>query len=276
MELFSAWFFNHFLKYVPKYRPILLLLDGHASHYCPKVIRMAAKEKVIIFTLPPNTTHLTQPLDRACFSPLKVNWRHVVQDFVARNHRPVTRYDFSSLFAEAWGNAMTMKNIMSGFKVCGICPYSREAQIKPEATTSFRPEELPLLSGLKFIPMYSPARNESIYVRVNTSTPCQKERTASEYDPCSPSNSLLRSTLGRQYSFSESNLHDLSLEDQFAAESNKCVIPLPQSSRLRQYLITPKPPSTAIRNRSKSCGRSSKNMKDIEEREEKKRLLLME
>ena len=142
MELFSAWFFNHFLKYVPKYRLILLLLDGHASHYCPKVIRMAAKEKVIIFTLPPNTTHLTQPLDRACFSPLKVNWRHVVQDFVARNHRPVTRYDFSSLFAEAWGNAMTMKNIMSGFKVCGICPYSREAQIKPEATTSFRPRRI--------------------------------------------------------------------------------------------------------------------------------------
>ena len=63
MELFSAWFFDHFLKYVPMFRPLLLLLDGHASHYCPEVIKMAAKEKVIIFTLPPNTTHLTQPLD---------------------------------------------------------------------------------------------------------------------------------------------------------------------------------------------------------------------
>ena len=41
MKLLSAWFFDHFLKYVPKYRPILLLLDGHASYYCPEVIRMA-------------------------------------------------------------------------------------------------------------------------------------------------------------------------------------------------------------------------------------------
>ena len=65
MELFSGWFCNHFLKFAPKFRPLLLLLDGHASHYCPDVIKMAAKEKVIIFALPPNTTHLTQPLDRA-------------------------------------------------------------------------------------------------------------------------------------------------------------------------------------------------------------------
>lgn len=67
MKLLSAWFFDHFSPI-----PILLLLDGHASHYCPEVIRMAVKEKVIIFT---NTTHLIQPLDRAYFSPLKVHWR---------------------------------------------------------------------------------------------------------------------------------------------------------------------------------------------------------
>ena len=77
--------------------------------------------------------------------------------------------------------------------VCGMCPYSREALIKPEATR--RPEELPLLSGLKFIPMYSPARNESTSLRVNASTPCRKDRTPSEYDPCSPSNSILCSIL---------------------------------------------------------------------------------
>ena len=67
MELFDTWFSNHFLRYAPSVRPILLLLDGHSSHYCPETIRRAAQEKVILFTLPPNTTHVSQPLDKGCF-----------------------------------------------------------------------------------------------------------------------------------------------------------------------------------------------------------------
>ena len=35
MELFDIWFCNHFLRYAPATRPLLLLLDGHSSHYCP-------------------------------------------------------------------------------------------------------------------------------------------------------------------------------------------------------------------------------------------------
>ena len=31
-ELFKEWFINHFMKYVPSSRPLLLLLDGHSSH----------------------------------------------------------------------------------------------------------------------------------------------------------------------------------------------------------------------------------------------------
>ena len=58
-ELFMYWFYQHFLMCVPSVRPILLLMDGHSSHYNPEVIRAAAKEKIILFTLPPNTTHIT-------------------------------------------------------------------------------------------------------------------------------------------------------------------------------------------------------------------------
>jgi len=62
-ELFDLWFHNHFLCYVPSTRPLLLLLDGHSSHYNPTTVRKAAEEGVILFTLPPHTTHLLQPLD---------------------------------------------------------------------------------------------------------------------------------------------------------------------------------------------------------------------
>ena len=72
-ELFNIWFNNHFLRYAP---PVRLLMDGHSS---PGTIRMAAKEKIILFTLPPHTTHLTQPLDKGCFGPLKMCHRYVCE-----------------------------------------------------------------------------------------------------------------------------------------------------------------------------------------------------
>ena len=70
------------MQYAPPVKPLLLLMDGHSSHYCPDAIRLAAKEKGILVTFPPNTTHLTQPLDHSCFGPLKVEWRKVCQTFL--------------------------------------------------------------------------------------------------------------------------------------------------------------------------------------------------
>ena len=95
-ELFFQWFYRYFLVYCPPIRPLLLLMDGHSSHYCPDVI---TAEKVILFTLPPHTTHLAQPLDVGCFSPLKSCWKQVCHNFYKRNPgRVVSRYDFSHLF----------------------------------------------------------------------------------------------------------------------------------------------------------------------------------
>ena len=60
-HLFHDWFSNHFLEYCGLQRPVLLLMDGASSHYSPDMIRTAAKEQVILFVLPPHTTHLSQP-----------------------------------------------------------------------------------------------------------------------------------------------------------------------------------------------------------------------
>ena len=111
------------------------------------------------FRPPPNTTHLAQPLDKGCFAPLKSAWKQVVQVFTANNHQAVTRSDFCSLFSEAWYKGMSMKNVLAGFKVCGIYPFNKAAIVLPEERyTSFKPEALPQISGLKYIPMYSPMR----------------------------------------------------------------------------------------------------------------------
>ena len=154
MELFDIWFSNHFLRYAPRARPILLLLDGHSSHYCPETIHLAAAEHVILFALPPNTTHLTQPLDKGCFGPLKVCWKEACQNYMKKYPgKVVSRYSFSKVFSEAWMKAMTIRNIMSGFRVTGVYPVNRDA-----LRLTVEPAEcLAAASGLAFIPLYSPA-----------------------------------------------------------------------------------------------------------------------
>ena len=73
MLLFKEWFYRHFLRHAGASRPLLLLLDGHSSHYNLEAITLARENDVIIFTLVPHTTHEMQPLDTAVFGPLKKN-----------------------------------------------------------------------------------------------------------------------------------------------------------------------------------------------------------
>ena len=167
-ELFYHWFASHFLEYIPKVRPVILMLDGHSSHYAPATIKLAAANGVIVSALPPHTTHITQPLDRACFAPLKLAWRQACHDFCTKYPgRTVTRYDFNQLFSNAWYDAMTPGNIIASFKATGICPLDRSALIqKPPSNvdkpfTSFKPENLAQRTGIAHIPLYSPARSSS-------------------------------------------------------------------------------------------------------------------
>ena len=44
-ELFNLWFSKHFLRYAPPVRPLLLLMDGHSSHFCPATIRCPPEEQ---------------------------------------------------------------------------------------------------------------------------------------------------------------------------------------------------------------------------------------
>ena len=159
-DIFENWFIHHFLVHAPAGRPLLLLIDGHSTHYNPSFITKAAHEKVIVFCLPPNTTHLLQPLDKSAFGPLKTFWNQECQDYISRNPgKVVTQYSFMQVFSRAWYRAMTTLNLISAFKVTGVYPVNRYA-IDILSTTpkkSFQPEALGKKTGLAFIPLYSPA-----------------------------------------------------------------------------------------------------------------------
>jgi len=100
-ELFSKWFSKpQFLKHAVPTRLLLLLLDGHSSHY---TLKSAEKQKAVIFCLPSHTTADSQPLDASCFKLLKSNWVDVCRKYLfAHPSRVIMKFQFSSLFSEAW------------------------------------------------------------------------------------------------------------------------------------------------------------------------------
>ena len=160
-ELFNGWLTQHFVKYATSERPVLLLLDGHSSHYQPDVVRYARDHGIIMFTLPPHTTADSQPMDVGCFGPLKKHWREVCHDYIHNNPgRVVNRFQFSSLFAKAWMRGMTPANVISGYKACGIYPYNPDEVLKQfEGLPSSQPS-LALPSSQPFLHDSTAIRSE--------------------------------------------------------------------------------------------------------------------
>ena len=96
MKLFKDWVFKQFLRHVGSSRPILLLLDGHSSHYNLEAVTFVKENGIIMFTLVPHTTHMIQPLDTAVYGPLKTNWQDVCHKYIqSQPGKVITKYQFS-------------------------------------------------------------------------------------------------------------------------------------------------------------------------------------
>ena len=80
-QLALAWL-EHFDTYTKRqtvggYR--LLIIDGHESH-CSVDFQDLCKEKnIVLLCMPTHSSHLLQPLNVACFSPLKRKYERCVQ-----------------------------------------------------------------------------------------------------------------------------------------------------------------------------------------------------
>ena len=258
-DLFLQWLSNHFLVYAPPSRPLLLLLDGHSSHYCPETIRIAAENKIIMFALPPHTTHLTQPLDRGCFAPLKVFWRQMCHEFCAKNPgRTVSQYDFSKLFAMAWYKAFSMKNIISGFQITGVVPFDRSVirlhavdGEEDEDFTSFRRNALAQRTGLAYVPLYTPIRGASTAHErdqksfIGSPYPSHFEES---YMPSPFAGSFLDSPRLEYSRLNVSLLNQSKQVRNFRATS----VPVQSTSNISTFLILPLPPSKMSTKHGKS------------------------
>ena len=78
-EVIADWF-DKFCVDV-KERPLLLIFDGHLSHVSIRVIEKAMEEQITLLKFPPHVTDVMQPLDIACFGPLKRRWETLLNSW---------------------------------------------------------------------------------------------------------------------------------------------------------------------------------------------------
>ena len=109
---------------VGRYR--LLILDGHRSHATPEFDRFCLDNAIITLCMPPHSSHLLQPLDIGCFSPLKHAYRHQVEICMQLGRNHIDKLDFLEAFKPARAAALNLSNIYSGFAAAGLVPFNPE------------------------------------------------------------------------------------------------------------------------------------------------------
>lgn len=116
-EITFAWL-QHFDQYtksrtVGKYR--LLIVDGHESHHSVDFELYCQQHNIITLCMPAHSSHLLQPLDVGCFSPLKRAYSREIEHFVRARITHITKAEFIPAFKAAFFATFTEKNIQAGF-----------------------------------------------------------------------------------------------------------------------------------------------------------------
>eukprot|EP00057_Strongylocentrotus_purpuratus_P008878 XP_011663352.1 PREDICTED: uncharacterized protein LOC105437902 [Strongylocentrotus purpuratus] len=84
--------------------PVLLLVDGHASHVDLHVAEYCQQNEIILYRLQAHTSHIIQPLDLSVFEPLKKAYKKGEGEWKdAHPKQFVTKAFFAGVFAKAWG-----------------------------------------------------------------------------------------------------------------------------------------------------------------------------
>ena len=141
-ELFVKWFSKLFLPHArPTPENSVLLLVGHSSHCSAEVIKMAKENNVILLALAPHTTHLCQPLDVAVYKSFKVHLSKLVKlGQAVRGDLWISKSNVARMLKQPFEASMSIQNIKSGFRKCGIYTFNPNAIDK---TQLFRNKLIP-------------------------------------------------------------------------------------------------------------------------------------
>lgn len=129
-QVFFEYFANVFFEWLknqnPKF-PIIIFIDGHTSHLTYHLSLFCSENNIILIALPPNCTHVIQPLDVAVFGAVKKVWAASVHTWRTTNEEKLTKYNFAILLKQVLDKTMKPETIINGFRRCGLCPFNPDA-----------------------------------------------------------------------------------------------------------------------------------------------------
>jgi hypothetical protein len=102
----------------------LLILDGHGSHLTPQFDQICRENDIIPICMPAHSSHLLQPLDVGCFSPLKRAYGRLIEDKMRLGFNHIDKFDFLEAYPRARAAIFSPDNIKSGFSATGLIPLS--------------------------------------------------------------------------------------------------------------------------------------------------------
>lgn len=133
-------FIEHFARSIPSMRPVLLMLDGHASHIDLLSIKFCQENGILLYVLPSNTTHIFQPSEIP-FKKLKAEFDKASDRYRMNNQlKVVTKRSFAQVFGEAFYETYTPVAIKNAYIATGIWPLNPQVinreRLAPSLATS--------------------------------------------------------------------------------------------------------------------------------------------
>ena len=156
-DVLGYHFIQHFDKWTKNqttgtYR--LLILDGHSSHSTPELDQFCSENNIITLCMPAHSSHLLQPLDVACFGPLKTAYGKLVQQLARDGIFHIDKGDFLGMYKHARRAIHSEQNILSGFRATGLIPFNPE-RVLSVLTITKTPSPPPSSHGQNSLPWTS-------------------------------------------------------------------------------------------------------------------------
>jgi len=100
----------------------LLILDGHESHNSLEFQELCKENNIYTLRMPAHSSHLLQPLDVGCFSPLKRAYSLEIEGLIRHHINHITKLEFLPAVKAAYERSFTSANICSAFSGVGLVP----------------------------------------------------------------------------------------------------------------------------------------------------------
>ena len=124
---FFEYLANAFLPWVQRNdikMPVILFVDGHSTHLTLQTCQFCEQNRIILYLLPPNTTHILQPADVGPFKPMKSMWRSEIHNFQRENPNSVVRRKDAGVLLKKILKTLSRSSIVNGFKATGLYPFN--------------------------------------------------------------------------------------------------------------------------------------------------------